>query len=272
MTEDPKNKTSPSEEQIVTLFSGYLPKPRQEFYQRMSKAPWNRENRSIINYNHRVSSVFRLASFIILTFLLILLPLVFTPSLLSNARQLFRFFWVHDENTRSIEVTYTPSSPSDSPFPEPYFPLSIEEAAATAGFQLRTLTALPTGVTLDGAAYDPTRHAVQIRYAGEGITILFTQREKARVNEYASVGSNAAAENVKLRGVQGEYIPGGWLVQSQSTPQPDMGTQTVNLIWENQAGMATLRWEENGYVYEIVVTSLQNSSQAEILAIAESMR
>jgi hypothetical protein len=272
MTEDPQNETSPSEEQIVTLFSGYLPKPRQEFYQRMSKAPWNRENRSKFIDNRRVSSMFRLASFTILAFLLILLPLLFTPSLLSNARQLFRFFWVHDENTRSIEVTYTPSSTSDSPFPEPYFPLSIEEAAATAGFQLRTLTALPSGVTLDGAAFDPTRQAVLIRYAGEGITIQFTQREKARINEYASVGSDAAAEIVTVRGVQGEYIPGGWLVQSQSTPQPEMGTQTVNLIWENQAGMATLRWEEYGYAYEIVVTSLQNLPQAEILVIAESMR
>jgi hypothetical protein len=272
MTEDPQNETTPSEEQIVALFSGYLPKPRQEFYQQMRNAPWNRENRSIFIYKHRVSSIFRLASLIILPLLLILLPLLFTPSLLSNARQLFRFFWVHDENTRSIEVTYTPSSPSGSPFPEPYYPLSIEEAAAIAGFQLRTLIALPTGVTLDGAAYDRTRHAVLIRYAGEGITILFTQRERARVNEYASVGSDAAAEIVTVRGVQGEYIPGGWLVQSQSTPQPELGTQTVNLIWENQAGMATLRWEENGYVYELVVTSVQNISQAEILEIAESMR
>jgi hypothetical protein len=272
MIEDFQNEPLPSEEQIVTLLSGFLPKPRQEFYQRMSKTPWNQENRSKFIYNHQVSSMIRLVSFAILTFLLILLPLLFTPSLFSNARQLFRFFWVHDENTRSIEVTYTPTSTSDSPFPEPSFPLSIEEAAATAGFQLRTLAALPAGVILDGAAYDPTRHAVLIRYAGEGITILFTQREKARITEYASVGSGAAAEIVTVRGVQGEYISGGWVVQSQSTPQPELETQTVNLIWENQAGMATLRWEENGYVYEIVVTSLQNMSQAEILAIAGSMR
>jgi hypothetical protein len=272
MTEDPQNETSPSEEQIGTLLSGFLPKPRQEFYQRMNKTPWNQENRSKFYYNHRVSSRIRLVSFTILTFLLILLPLLFTPSLLSNARQMFRFFWVHDENTRSIEVTYTPTSTSDSIFSESSFPLSIEEAAATAGYQLRTLTALPAGVILDGAAYDPTRHAVLIRYAGEGITLLFTQREKSRITEYASVGSDAAAEIVTVRGVQGEYIPGGWVVQPQSTPQPELQTQTVNLIWENQAGMATLRWEENEYVYEIVVTSLQNMSQAEILAIAESMR
>jgi hypothetical protein len=272
MNEEPQNETSPSEEQIVTLLSGFLPKPRQEFYQRMSKASWNQENRSKFINTHPMSSLFRLAFFTILTFLLILLPLLFTPSLLSNARQLFRFFWVHDENTLSIEVTYTPSSTADSPFPEPYFPLSIEEAAATAGFQLKTLTSLQAGVNFDGAVYDPTRHAVLIRYAGEGITILFTQREKARISEYAGVGSDAAAQIVTVRGVQGEYIPGGWLVQSLSTPQPELETQTVNLIWENQAGMATLRWEENGDVYEIVVTSLQNISQAELLAIAESMR
>lgn len=272
MTEDHQNQTSPSEEQIVALLSRFQPKPRKEFYQSMSKTPWNQENRSKFIFNHRESSVIRLVSFTILTFLLILLPYLFTPSLLSNARQLFRFFWVHDENTRSIEVTYTPTSTSDSPFLEPAFPLSIEEAAATAGYQLKIITALPAGVILDGAAYDPTRHAVLIRYAGEGITILFTQRENAHLTEYASVGSDASAEIVTVRGVQGEYIPGGWVVQSLSTQQLQLETQTVNLIWENQAGMATLRWEENGYVYEIVVTSFQNMSQAEILAIAESMR
>jgi hypothetical protein len=272
MTEVDQNETFPSEEQIVTLFSRFQPKPGQSFYQRMSKAPWSQESHLRSINNHMLSRVIRLASFTIITFLLILLPLLFTPSLLSNARQLLRFFWVNDENFRSIEVTFTPTSTSESPFPELSFPLSIQEAAVTAGFQLKTLTTLPAGVILDGAAYDPTRAAVLIRYTGEGKTILFTQRENDRLKEYASVGPDATPEIVTVRGVHGEFIPGGWVVQTQSTPQPGLESQTVNLIWENQAGMATLRWEENGYVYEIVVTSLQNISQDEILAIAESMR
>jgi hypothetical protein len=272
MTEDPQNETFPSEEQIIALLSGFQPKPRQSFYQRMNKAPWNQMSGSKIINNRRMSQVIRLASFTFLILILLVLPLLFTPSLISNARQMLRFFWVSDENSRSIEVTYTPTFTSTSPFPEPSFPLSIEEAAATAGFQLRTLATLPAGVILDGAAYDPTREAVLIRYAGEGKTILLTQRVKDRVKEYASIGQDAAAEIVTVRGVQGEFISGGWVVQTQSTPQPGMGSQTVNLIWENQAGMATLRWEENGYLYEIVVAGSQNISLEEILAIAESMR
>jgi hypothetical protein len=271
MTEDPQNETFPSDEQIATLLSRFQPKPGQSFYQRMSIAPWSQERHPRSINNHLLSKVIRLACFTIITFLLILLPLLVKPALLSNARQLLRFFWVNDENSRSIEVTFTPTS-TESPFPETSFPLSIQEAAATAGFQLKTLTALPAGVILDGAAYDPTRAAVLIRYVGEGKTILLTQREDDRLKEYASVGPDAAAEIVTIRGVHGEFIPGGWVVQTQTTPQPGLESQTVNLIWENQAGMATLRWEENGYVYEIIVTSLQNISQAEILTIAESMR
>ena len=272
MTADPQNETSPSEEQIVALLSGFQPKPRQSFYQRMGKVPWSQESRSRPIYNHRVSWGIRLGSFTILTILLLLLPLLFTPSLLSNARQLLQFFWVNDENSRTIEVTYTPTSTSESPFPDPSFPLSIQEAAATAGYQLRTLSPLPTGVIMEGAAYDSTRQAVLIRYAGEGKTILLTQREKNRVNEFASVGPDATAEIVTVHGLKGEYIPGGWVVQTQSTPQPGLESQTVDLIWENQAGMATLRWEENGFVYEIVVAGSQEISPEEILAIAESMR
>jgi hypothetical protein len=36
--------------------------------------------------------------------------------------------------------------------------------------------------------------------------------------------------------------------------------------------MGTLRWEENEYLYEIVVASSQDTPIKEILAIAESMR
>ena len=97
------------------------------------------------------------------------------------------------------------------------------------------------------------------------------QRENDRVQEYSSVGPEATAEFVTVRGVQGEYIPGGWVVKTQATPQPGSESQTIDLIWENQAGMATLRWEENGFVYEIIVTSPQNFPQKEVLTIAESM-
>jgi len=201
----------------------------------------------------------------------ILIPFFFTPSLLSNARQMFRFFGVSDKNSRSIEVTHTPTSTSNSLLSEPAFALSLGEAAKTAGFQINTLASLPTGLVLEGAAFDPNRHAVLVRYAGEGRTVLFTQRENKYINEYASVGPEASGEFVMVRGVQGEYIPGGWVVQSQVTPQPGMETATIELVWENQAGMATLRWEENGFDYEIILTGPQNIAKEEILAIAESM-
>jgi hypothetical protein len=214
----------------------------------------------------------RLASLALLVCLLIMIPFFFTPTLLSNARQMFRFFGVSDKNSRLIELTHTPTSTSNSLLPEPTFSLSLDEAANTAGFQIKTLNSLPTGVALEGAAFDPTRHAVLIRYVGEGRTVLFTQRENNRVNEYASVGPEASGEFVRVRGVEGEYIPGGWVVQTQVTPQPGLESRTIELVWENQAGMATLRWEENGYVYEIILTGPQNTSKEEILAIAESMQ
>jgi hypothetical protein len=271
MTEEPQNENIPSEDKIISLLSGFQPKPRQSFYLRMRTAPWNQREPTRSVYTGRMKKGLRLASFALLVCLLIIVPLFFTPSLLSNARQMFRFFGVSDKNRRSIEIIHTPTSTSNSLLSEPSFSLSLDEAAKTAGFQINTLSSLPTGVVLEGAAFDPTRHAVLIRYAGEGRTVLFTQRENNHINEYASVGPEASGEFVMVRGVQGEYIPGGWVVQSQVTPQPGIETATIELVWENQAGMATLRWEENGYVYEIILTGPQNIAKEEILAIAESM-
>ena len=272
MIKNPPSKNFPSEEKMILLMAGFQPKPGKTFFQRMDTTPWNQKSASTSVYHARLKIALRLASFTFLALLLMLLPFFFAPSLLTNARQMFRFFWVSEENIRSIEVTHIPTSTSTALLPEPSFPLSIEEAAITAGFPLKTLTALPNGVTLEGAAYDTTRQAVLIKYAGDGKTILFTQREKDRVQEYSSVSPEATAEFVTVRGVLGEFIPGGWVVSTQATPPPGLKSQTIELIWENQAGMATLRWEEDGFIFEIIVTSSQKFTQKEILAIAESMR
>jgi hypothetical protein len=272
MIKNPPNKKSLTEEKMILLLSGFQPKPGHAFLRRMEAAPWNQKQVSRTVCHAQLKVVLRLVTFAFLVILLLWLPFFISPSLLSNARQMFRYFLVSDENSRSIEVTHIPTSASTFLLPEPSFPLSIEEAATTAGFPLKTLTALPTGVAFEGVAYDTTRQAVIIKYAGDGKTILFTQREKDRLREYSSVGPEATAEFVTVRGVQGEFIPGGWVVKTQAIPQPGLETQRIELIWENQAGMATLRWEEDGFIYEIIVTSPQNFPQKEILAIAESMR
>ena len=271
--DDPQVKPNlPQEEHIIALISSFQPKPRQQFQQRMLHAPWNKEKKQFLIETFQSLRTFPRNAVALLSLFLVLILFIFTPALVSNARQFLRFFLVHDENVRSIEVTQTPTFHSYSSLPEFEFTLSIEEVAKAVNFPIKILPGFPEGISLEGAAYDDTRKAVLINYSGEGSTFLFTQREAASVTEYASVGSSAPAELVTVRGLQGEFISGGWVVQSTEANQPESGAQTINLVWKDQAGMWTLRWEENGIVYEIVVASSQSISLDEILAIAESMR
>lgn len=266
--QDPLNP--PQEEHIIALLTTFQAHPRQGFYQRMQQAPWNKESKQFSITALQSLRTFPVKAFAVFILFLITILLFFTPAWVSTARQIFRFFWVHDENARSIEVTRTPISPPNSSLSEFKFSLTLAEAAKAANFSIKVPTEFPKGIVLEGAAFDETRQAVLFKYVGEGITLLFTQREESSVTEYASIGSSAPTELVTVRGVQGEFVTGGWVIQSLSENQPD--TQTINLVWENQAGMWTLRWEENGFVYEIVVASSQSVSLPEILAIAESMR
>ena len=262
----------PHEEEIIALLSSIQPVPRQQFHQRMQKAPWiNVKNQYSFRAFQKLHTFPRSAIAFVFV-IVILIAIVFTPALVSNARQIFRFFWVHEDTTRSISITQTSTLPSITHLTEYPFPLSIEEATQMVEFPIKIPSRLPKGTSLEGAAFDETRQAVVLKYAGDGKSVLVTQREAESISEYASVGSNATAEITMVRGVQGELITGGWVVQSSGESQPGSVTQTINLIWENQAGMWTLRWEENDIVYEIVVASSQNISLNEILAIAESMR
>jgi len=270
-SDDPQAQfDQPQAEHIFSLLNNFQPRPRQGFNHRMQQAPWNREGKQFFIKVVQSLRTFPVNAFAVFVIFLILTLLFFTPSLVSTARQIFQFFGVHDENSRSIEVTSTPISPSDTSLSEFKFSLSLAEAAKAANFPIKVPVDFPKGTVLEGAAYDETRQAVLIKYIGKGKTFLFTQRDESSVSEYASIGSSAPAELVTVRGVQGEFVTGGWVIQSLSENQS--GAQTINLVWENQAGMWTLRWEENGFVYEIVAASSQSVSLTEILAIAESMR
>jgi hypothetical protein len=265
-----KKPALPSEEDIGTLLSGFNPQPPQRFYRLMEEAPWIRKQsqkpRSIFT-----SLAFRLSALAVLSILLIISLFIFIPSLRTSADRLFNFFSSYDDNSRSIQAVYTPTS-ATSPLPETLFPLTLEQASQEAGFTPKELSLLSEELHLEGAAFSTNREALILRYSGGDKTILLAQRKAEGVQEYASIGPAAPVQIVEVRHLQGEFVSGGWIIQIENTSPPGAMPQSIHLVWDDQSTMRTLRWQEGDFIYEIVTNSSEAFLLAEILAIAESMR
>jgi hypothetical protein len=263
------NSQPPSEDEIIVLLKGFKPQPRPRFYRKIQQAPWFRSQDLT---NHRIffpAPAFRWGAIALFSFLLLVSLVAAIPSLRSNASRLFHFFSPYDENWRSIQAIFTPTSIS-IPLPETQFPLSLAEARKQAGFTPKEITLLPESVLFDGSAFSIDRAALILHYTGVEKTILLTQRKAESVQEYASIGPTAPVQVVELRGTQAEYVSGGWVVEK--SPPPDSPPNTIYLVWDDQSTMRTLRWQEDDFIYEIVTNSPEPFSLTEILAIAESMR
>ncbi len=92
--------------------------------------------------------------------------------------------------------------------------------------------------------------------------------------ELADVGVDAEILLVQIGGVTGEYIAGGWVIDTHDISLQDKQPgESVNLeyVWDPDYPKHQLRWEENGLAYDIKANG-EGLTMEDIVHVAESMQ
>jgi hypothetical protein len=257
----------PDEERLIALLQGMRPHPTGRYYQRMASAPW----RSAPVSSSRIARIVTyqasrtLLAVAALIFFLTITMVLAVPSLSAVARQLMRFFIPNPSDNMVLQVTVP--SPGDAQVfgSEGYFSLTLSEVEKLAGYDVKEILLPEAGSPLprlvfSGAHYDPGLEMVTLRYSIESDSLFFSQHPSGNIEEYSSIGAGAPVETVRVRGVEGEYVRGGWRSEPSSghparqTPPP--GTQvSLDITWDPALPQRILRWQEDHVYYEILISA-----------------
>jgi len=237
-------------EDLSQLLNKFQPQPSDRFYNRMKNAPWMRKP-------HRASIALKRGfAFGGLVLILLIVLTLTIPSLRVTAKQFLNFFLPESTDQSSIPFLVPFSgTPQDVNTPG-YFDLSLSEAELKVNFKLKTISQVPKGVSVEGVNYDPSLDSITIKYRGENFLISFTQRQTGKILEYQSIGASASVEKVQVRGVEGEYVTGGWRFSSDYQNAAEDATPglqgTVKIYWDVNLQQQMLRWIEGEMQYEII--------------------
>jgi hypothetical protein len=272
-----QNPNTPDNSQIEELLSKFTPHPSACFYTKMEKAPWlksiHNERIRFFNSNSLVRTLLLGMTIIILIFVLI--GISFFPSVRVVARQIIYSFISAPSN--QIEIQVTLSNPGDLfHFSDPSnFPLTIQEVQGQSGYSVKELSRLPKDLQLVGSRFDTSYNAVTILYKGNDYKLFLTQRPVGNGEDVFSIGSNAQVNLVKIGDQHGEFVVGGWkAISTQTIPNTrSPGSQTsINAVWDNNLPQYTLRWQIDGYNYELRTIGEGSPSQSELISLANELK
>lgn len=271
----PKPKT-PDESQIESLLSRFTPRPSERFSAKMQDAPWLITNDAgRIGFFDLKILVRRMAFGFAVLVILAVMCLSFFPSVRAVARQIY-FSFIHAQSNQ-IEVQVTLSNPGDLfHFSDPNnFSLKIDAVQEQAGYFVREIARLPEDLVLVGGRFDPDYDAVTILYQGNDYKLFLTQRPVDNGLDIFSIGSNAQVELVSIGNYQGEFVIGGWKAVS-TTQVPSAfaygGQADIIAVWDNNLSQITLRWQKDGYAYELRTLGDSNLSKSDLIALANELK
>lgn len=234
----------------------------------MAQQPWKRVSG---RQSRWLRPLFIPASVALVLTLLVLVGL-FAPNLEVLAQRLAQFFTTNSPDQFSIEMPV-----ADLEIPETRFSLTVAEAAQIAGVDLKEPQSLPPEYTLVGAHVNEARGAVTLNYHTESGMVLWITQRSVGV-EYQRISVQALVERVNVGGFEGEYVEGGWTTRqpAESSPTPAL-TVTLQAVWDPQANIHFLRWQENDILYELFFSGADPDlpgylGKDEMIAIAESLR
>lgn len=187
-----------------------------------------------------------------------------TPQGSALAHSLFQFFAIAESDvmvfptatpTETITATEIPMTtenaaietpaalPTEQEIPDVIGDLTVEDAEALAGFDIRVPESLPDGYSLSRISYYAPNESVTLWYAfyppQTGEMILLTQ---SRVRSVDEVGSSAKVDVFEVGGHSVEMVYGGWIFPDDSS----MGE------WVNELPSRTFRWEEKNIYFTLM--------------------
>jgi len=159
----------------------------------------------------------------------------------------------------TLTLQATPTFDAFADFQE-RFSLSIVEAEALAGFDIKIPTNLHNGYKFWGAHYDLIINSVTQMYVmpvpGPMMdSVVFITQSRGAFSDEGKIGSDAEVETVIIGGAEGQYVKGGWVTFSSETPAPQPGDiVTKEFTWEKYfVPMQRMRWQADGFFFEITV-------------------
>jgi hypothetical protein len=211
----------------------------------------------------------------ILLLFILLIGISFIPSVQAVARQIIYSFIPAPSD--QIEVQVILSNPGDLfHYADPgNFNFSIQEIREQAGFVVKEISQIPEDLVLVGSRFDPSYNAVIILYQGDNYKLFLTQRPTEKGNDIFSVGSTAQVDQVMIGDRQGEFVRGGWKAISTQTisATESPGSQTrINAIWDSSLPQYTLRWQDEGFVYELRTIGVGSPSQSVLISLANELK
>jgi hypothetical protein len=121
---------------------------------------------------------------------------------------------------------------------------SIQQVETMLGWKVFTPSWLPDGYKLSRVEYRPKNELVSqtIVYEpemGMHAAYFYLGQRKTPFTDLWPVGESAKIETVQIGSITGEYVVGVW------------GGAVDHLEWEKNPAFQTLRWQANGYYFEI---------------------
>lgn len=161
------------------------------------------------------------------------------------------------------------------------YPLTVEEAAAAAGFPVQAPNSLPDGFEFRGARYDVNHQAVEqyfVLAAHSGPYVVPQFRLVQQPGPFDSlIGPSAVIDLLMIGATPGEYVAGGWLYEPSGTEVNADGTVVQQFTWEQtMVPLQTLRWTRDAFYFEIAF--IGSDTQAgylvadDLVAVAASLR
>jgi hypothetical protein len=271
--------SKPDEEHIESLLKKIRPYPSANFYARVESAPWT-EPESTGKVRLRYPVLPRLKPAVITAgFLVILLAisgLFLMPSVRATAQNFLQFLMPAASDTITVPVKIPYPDVSVVFDPSASYSLNYEEAQEFVEYHLKQISIPDASLQFNGARYDRQLERVTIRYSAAKSDLYFSQRPAGAIAEYSKIGASAPVEIVDVRGAVGEYVRGGWKIFSpgnQVIQTAPAGEQIlVDAIWDSSLPQSILRWEEDGFLYELLSVGDPQIERSDLISYAESVK
>ena len=212
--------------------------------------------------------------------------LAFTPQGRALAQSLFRFFTPAESDSLPapteqplgwVEVTPGAQSPTITPAPTVPGPelsatcgdfqkptCSVEQIRNLVAFTIKEPASLPADIYFSGATGDSDRIFLLYNSADQsgGMAVIVEPWADSPEQTKWDVGVSAVIEQVQIGQTSGEYVRGSFSMQAGDE----------NTVWDENAGVETLRWVDGGSYYTMQYFS-QNAllGKAGLTHLAENM-
>lgn len=261
---------TPKEVVIAEQLQRFTPRPSQDAYQHMANAPWYvKQERKFTVIMKSVPRAARLTSISLLVAIIAGAIVWAMPTLRSFAQELLDNLFNRAESTTIVVEPIQDPPPVVEILPsvaQTFY--ALDEAEAAIGMDISTPQTGIAPFELSGITVNHESQTVWLIYnAPERYLSVYQRAVGLGWLDEGVVGPEAAVEAVEFVNIagftiHGEYVAGAW--------QQVEGSDTAT--WTMETTQKRLRWQDDQWVYEMVMFGSSAVTAQDMIAIAASMQ